>query len=704
LSFNSFDATNSFTNQGAIGVRANGVQSSTSKPTRLEVELTTSNTTTRTTQLTITGDGGVSFGSDTTPNSRFNIQGGYSASSIGSVGAGFVIQNATYNENTDVGVITTLASHSFSGATHTSTNAISVTDLVGVVFGQPTASTNVTATNVYSLSSNNIRVNGNIDFSNANRTIGTRDAFSLDIKTNNINRINISNSGDISLLLLTTNGYLKTSGGTGLLSVSSAIPQSDVTNLTTDLASKQATLVSGTNIKTINGNSILGAGDLVISGGSGEVNTASNTGTVGVGIFKQKTGVDLELYKINPLNNKVSIALNGTDRIDVGVNEANFTGIPLTAINNLSSASNASQSITAKSFWASPSGASGVASYRAIVPSDIPTLNQNTTGTASNITATSNTSLTSLANLTTHGIVTSGGLGTGATIGGTTMALGADASFDMYYRNASGVLTRLPAGTSGQFLQTNGTASAPIWQTLAGGGDMLLSGTQTVTGAKTFNAGTLILGANTASASPLKFTPTSAVLETNPTTGDFEVDANGLLYYSHNNSERGVVIGEQFMVSNATYTLVSQTALQKLFNTPTNGAFTAKGATAYYFECEFDLSAMSTTSGTFGFGFLGTATYTSIRYTATSAKAAIGTASASQIVRGTGATSQTLTTASTATTGRTRITGIIRVNAGGTIIPSVSLSTASAGVIQPNAVFKVYPIGTNTVTSLGNFN
>lgn len=35
------------------------------------------------------------------------------------------------------------------------------------------------------------------------------------------------------------------------------------------LAAKQATLVSGTNIKTINSNSLLGAGDLVISGGGG---------------------------------------------------------------------------------------------------------------------------------------------------------------------------------------------------------------------------------------------------------------------------------------------------------------------------------------------------------------------------------------------------------------------------------------------------
>ena len=36
----------------------------------------------------------------------------------------------------------------------------------------------------------------------------------------------------------------------------------------TDVAAKQDTLVSGTNIKTINGGTLLGSGDIVISGGS----------------------------------------------------------------------------------------------------------------------------------------------------------------------------------------------------------------------------------------------------------------------------------------------------------------------------------------------------------------------------------------------------------------------------------------------------
>ena len=50
-------------------------------------------------------------------------------------------------------------------------------------------------------------------------------------------------------------------------------------------------------------------------------------------------------------------------------------------------------------FWATPSGSSGAPSLRAIVAGDVPTLNQNTTGTAGNITATTNSTLTTLSAL-----------------------------------------------------------------------------------------------------------------------------------------------------------------------------------------------------------------------------------------------------------------------------------------------------------------
>lgn len=46
----------------------------------------------------------------------------------------------------------------------------------------------------------------------------------------------------------------------------------------TEIATKQATLVSGTNIKTVNGTSLLGSGDLVVSGGGGVTDHGALTG------------------------------------------------------------------------------------------------------------------------------------------------------------------------------------------------------------------------------------------------------------------------------------------------------------------------------------------------------------------------------------------------------------------------------------------
>lgn len=55
------------------------------------------------------------------------------------------------------------------------------------------------------------------------------------------------------------------------------------TALQTAIDGKQATLVSGTNIKTVNGNSLLGEGDVTISGGKGKSGTGTNSEVFNVG-------------------------------------------------------------------------------------------------------------------------------------------------------------------------------------------------------------------------------------------------------------------------------------------------------------------------------------------------------------------------------------------------------------------------------------
>jgi hypothetical protein len=80
-----------------------------------------------------------------------------------------------------------------------------------------------------------------------------------------------------------------------------------------------------------------------------------------------------------------------------------------------------------------------------------------------------NTGVATLSSLTSVGTITTGGLGTGAVIGGVTMTLGSDASYDTYYRGSGGVLTRLANGTTGQVL-TATTSNAPGWSAPATSG------------------------------------------------------------------------------------------------------------------------------------------------------------------------------------------------------------------------------------------
>ncbi len=60
------------------------------------------------------------------------------------------------------------------------------------------------------------------------------------------------------------------------------------------------------------------------AGGSGEVNTASNIGTGGVGVFKQKNIYDLQFKKINAGNTRITIADDtANNEVDIALSEAN---------------------------------------------------------------------------------------------------------------------------------------------------------------------------------------------------------------------------------------------------------------------------------------------------------------------------------------------------------------------------------------------
>jgi hypothetical protein len=66
-------------------------------------------------------------------------------------------------------------------------------------------------------------------------------------------------------------------------------------------------------------------GNFIGLSAAGENNTSSNVGTAGVGIFKQKNGVDFEFKKINAGSNKITITDDaGNNEIDIDVAIANI--------------------------------------------------------------------------------------------------------------------------------------------------------------------------------------------------------------------------------------------------------------------------------------------------------------------------------------------------------------------------------------------
>jgi hypothetical protein len=127
---------------------------------------------------------------------------------------------------------------------------------------------------------------------------------------------------------------------------------------------------------------------------------------------------------------------------------------------------------TANTVLAAPNGTAGTPTFRALVAADIPTLNQNTTGTASNVTGT-----VAIAN---------GGTGQ------TTKATAYNAlspittTGDLIIGNGSNSATRLAIGTNGQVLTSNGTTAT--WST-AGGGTTIPAGTVMIFGQTTAPTG-----------------------------------------------------------------------------------------------------------------------------------------------------------------------------------------------------------------------
>lgn len=159
----------------------------------------------------------------------------------------------------------------------------------------------------------------------------------------------------------------------------------------------------------ITGGSISGITDLAVAdGGTGASNASgarTNLGasTIGSNLFVLTNPSAVTFPRFNA-DNTVS-ALSASDfRTAIGAGTGNGTVTSVTGTSPVASSGGTTPAIslssgygdtqnpyaskTANFFLAAPNGTAGVPTFRSIVAADIPTLNQNTTGTASNVTGT----------------------------------------------------------------------------------------------------------------------------------------------------------------------------------------------------------------------------------------------------------------------------------------------------------------------------
>ena len=153
----------------------------------------------------------------------------------------------------------------------------------------------------------------------------------------------------------------------------------------------------------------------------------------------------------------------------------------------------------------------------AIQVADVPTLNQNTTGTAANITATTNTTLTTLSSLSLAGSQVTGNIsGNAANVTGT-VAIANGGTGQTTANAAFNALAPSQTGNSGKYLTTDGTDTS--WAANPLGTVTSVGGTGTVSGISL--SGTVTTSGNLTLGGTLNLSSPPAIGNTTPSTGNF---------------------------------------------------------------------------------------------------------------------------------------------------------------------------------------
>lgn len=193
-------------------------------------------------------------------------------------------------------------------------------------------------------------------------------------------------------------------------------------------------------------------------------------------------------------------------------------------------------------------------------------------------------------------------------------------------------------------------------------------------------------------------------LITAPITGAIEHD--GTSFYSTPDtaavSGRAVSEDSHLVCQSATGALASQNTVQKIFATPTTGALTVAAGTTYLIDALILLNC-GTVTHTTAFGFGGTASITSVMFETEFINAVAGTLVTPQSARFITIAGGVMNATSILASGHFRVKGVVRINAGGTLIPQITFSSAPTGTntVGINSFLKLTPIGSGTVNQIG---
>lgn len=217
----------------------------------------------------------------------------------------------------------------------------------------------------------------------------------------------------------------------------------------------------------------------------------------------------------------------------------------------------------------------------------------------------------------------------------------------------------------------------------------------------------LTVTAGTTAIAPIRFQ--SGTNLTTPAAGVLEYDGS-VFYATPIASNRALTVIEHFLSLSADQTGTNVNTAQPWF--PGGGAtgITLAASTSYFFDGFIYLTKTAGTNArTIGIGFGGTATITSIGYDASArtedaAAATLGTISFLPIAT---AANTTITASSSSASQAVsiRVKGIVRINGAGTFIPQFTYSAAPGGAptVKANSFFRLRPMGSSTVLSVGNW-